>query len=71
MFHINYETAKAEVARRHERLHSAQRTGLAFEPRSRGQFAFPSRIRSFFARPRTQAEASSTAGASGEPCITC
>lgn len=70
MFHINYETAKAEVSRRHERLAAAQRSGLAYERPARSQFAPFARVRSWFARANTPAESPASA-APGEPCITC
>lgn len=69
MFHINYETAKAEVARRHERLHEAQRTGLAFEPRRRRASVFAV-IAGWFGR-KSPAPASTPVTSSGDPCLNC
>ncbi len=67
MFNVSYESAKIEVARRHEHLREAQRTGMAFEPRRRRT---PVRLivrRLFAVRPA----ATESAPASNEPCATC
>lgn len=69
MFNVSYESAKHEVARRHERLVEAQRSGLAYEyrPRKPGPFArFANSVRRQKANP-----VESPAQAQGEPCVTC
>lgn len=72
MFQVNYDSAKVEVARRHERLHAAQRSGLAYEPRARRQFALSARLRSWLSRaPRVAAEPAAPATAPSDPCVTC
>lgn len=72
MFQNNYDTARVEVARRHERLHAAQRSGLAYEPRTRRQVALAARLRSWFTRaPRVATEPTTPATAPSDPCVTC
>ena len=69
MFHINYETARAEVARRHERLHAAQRSGIAFEPRKRRANIWTT-VTGWIGR-KSSAPASTPVTTSGDPCLTC
>lgn len=68
MFHVNYEVAKVEVARRHERLHEAQRTGLAYEPRKRRANIWALATGWFGRKSPAPAIPVTT---SGDPCLTC
>jgi hypothetical protein len=69
MFNVSYEYAKQEVARRHERLVEAQRSGTAFESRPR-KASYLARLGTWFRSPEVE-RAESPAGAQGEPCATC
>jgi hypothetical protein len=69
MFNVSYDYAKQEVARRHERLVAAQRSGAAYEFRPRQPSRLLRAVR-WFQRTRP-AGGTAPAAAQGEPCLEC